>query len=97
MTPAARFLIRRFERNFKGDSSPLKRVCRCAGDWDNGTLDGAFSLSVDGTASYVHNCGSVLAYIGWMEQSDSYHLYQTRVKPYVKKSYLEGVISRESK
>lgn len=45
----------------------------------------------------AHNCGSVLAYIGWMEQSDSYHLYQTRVKPYVKKSYLEGVISRESK
>ena len=45
----------------------------------------------------AHNCGSILAYIGWMEQSDSYHLYQTRVKPYIKKSYLEGVISRESK
>ena len=81
----------------RGTLPPLKRVCRCAGDWNNGANDGAFNLNVNNTASYVHNYGSVLAYIGWMEQSDSYHLYQTRVKPYVKKSYLEGVISRESK
>lgn len=44
----------------------------------------------------AHNCGSVLSYIGWMKHSDSYNLYQQRIKPYVKISRLEGVVSNES-
>ena len=44
----------------------------------------------------AHNCGSILAYVGWMKHSDSYNLYQQRIKPYVKISRLEGVVSSES-
>ena len=44
----------------------------------------------------AHNCGSILTYVGWMKHSDSYRLYQQRIKPYIKISRLEGVVSNES-
>ena len=44
----------------------------------------------------AHNCASILSYVGWIKHSNSYNLYQKWIKPYIKKSYLEGVVSNES-
>lgn len=45
----------------------------------------------------VYDATSMLSHMGWIENSDSYRMYENRIKPYITVKQLKEIVSRKSK